>query len=165
MQNFRLIALDPGGTTGWATFTALKMPVVGGSSDEFEYHSVEWKCGQVGPYEHHQELYAMLCSFQVQETHVICESFEYRNKTRPGLELITREYIGVAKLFCAERNVQLHMQSASMGKGFVRDTNIKRLGLWSVGWKHAMDSYRHLLYYMINAGHIIEHELLTSGWK
>lgn len=162
MENFRLVALDPGGTTGWATFTATKMVT---PDDTCEYYDAAWTCGQIGPYEHHLELYGMLGSFQVEETRIICESFEYRNKTRPGLELISREYIGVTKLFCANRSIPLVMQSASMGKGFVRDTNIKRLGLWSVGWKHAMDSYRHLLYYMVNTGHIMEHELLASGWR
>lgn len=162
MSTLTIVALDPGGTTGWAYFRATKLL---NTEDQAEYYDESWSCGQLGPGKHHKQLYDMLGLQHTDEYHIVCESFEYRNKTRPGLELVSREYIGVTELFCQERNVPLHMQSASMGKGFVRDTNIKRLGLWSVGWKHAMDSYRHLLCYMINAAHVMEYDLLERGWK
>jgi hypothetical protein len=67
---------------------------------------------------------------------------------------MSREYIGVTKLFHQERMFKLGqkliLQNASQAKGFVSDKRIKDLGLWSPGWRHAMDGYRHLIYYMVN---------------
>lgn len=159
---FRIIALDPGGTTGWAAYTAERMEAEKG---KYEYYAEKFTCGQIDAQEHHLQLYNMLGLMQTQVYHVVTESFEYRNRARPGLELISREYIGVTKLFCADRQVTFHKQTAAMGKGFVKDENIKKLGLWSPGFKHAMDAYRHLLYYMINDANVQKEKYLKLGWR
>lgn len=158
-----IIALDPGGTTGWAYWRAevLQDP----TTEEYEFYKESWDCGQLGPSEHHLDLYNFLGGQETEDYTIVSESFEYRNKSRPGLDLSSKEYIGVAKVFCQERGIPYYEQTASMGKGFVKDANIKRLGLWSSGWKHAMDAYRHLLYYMINTDRITPRlELLKKGW-
>ena len=131
IKQFNLIALDPGGTTGYAVS-------VGG-----RFYS-----GQIGPTEHHRELYDVLNNYGPNET--ICERFEYRNTSRPGLELISREYIGVAKLFCSFMDQELILQTAAQGKGFVSDDNLKLLGLYEKGQQHARDAMRHLIYRIVN---------------
>lgn len=166
---YRIVALDPGGTTGWATYTEYP---------EADKPEQKFACGQIGPFEHHKDLYDFLGMQQTDDTIVVCESFEYRNERRPGLVLISKEYIGVAKLFVAERGFEseenfLHYkeQTASKAKGFVKDTNLQKLGLWSSGFPHAMDAMRHLLYYMINDNAGFNnmkkgtYELLKQGWK
>lgn len=165
----RIVALDPGGTTGWGMFTAEER------YDHLDKKSVYTKhkfdCGQLGPQEHHSELYNALGMWQTDHYIVVCESFEYRNRARPGLELISKEYIGVAKLFCEERGIKYIEQTASMGKvrdkstAFIKPRNLQKLGLWTPGWGHAMDGYGHLLYYMINTAGIMKHELLAKGWR
>lgn len=154
-----IIALDPGGTTGWASvrLEPRKVP--------------EFNCGQLAADNHHSELNTLLGLNHTDNYTVVCERFEYRAYSRAGLVLDSREYIGVAKLFCQERNVPLVMQSAAQGKGFVKDINIKRLGLWSMGWPHAMDAMRHLLFYIANGGsddtlvRELGQKLLKEAWK
>jgi len=136
----RILALDPGGTTGWASWT-----------------DGQYNCGQIGPDEHHLELWDFLGNQQTANFTIVCESFEFRQRARAGLELISKEYIGVAKLFKQERMLELHnnqvqklvFQTAAMGKGFIKDDKIKAKGLWTKGQKHAMDAMRHLLYYQV----------------
>lgn len=154
-----IIALDPGGTTGWATVRLEPRKVT------------EWNCGQLAQTEHHSQLFTLLGMNHTDNCAVVCERFEYRAYSRPGLVLDSREYIGVAKLFCQERNVPFVLQSAAQGKGFVKDQNIKKLGLWSPGWPHAMDAMRHLLYYICNGDSDLTEvreagkKLLAEGWK
>lgn len=177
MGAFRIIGLDPGGTTGWATYTAGRLDARHALSIStvpiYEYYNEAWACGQLGPQEHHNELDSLLGLQQVEETIIVCEAFDYRNQSKPGLELISREYIGVMKRFCQERKVLYYLQTASQGKirkekSFVRKENLEKLGLWVSGgastWNHAMDAYGHILYYMIN-NHIQRDALLRRGWK
>ena len=178
MTLFRIIGLDPGGTTGWATYTAEKkkmLPYEDATNVVLtQYLNEEWTCGQLATHDHHKILNDFLGMQQVEETLIVCESFDYRNQSKPGLELISREYIGIVKLFSQERNVPYVLQTASQGKvrdndkSFVRKENLERLGLWVKGgastWNHAMDAYGHILYYMIH-NHIQRDELLRKGWK
>lgn len=160
----KLIALDPGGTTGWAT-CRVDLTDAAFTASKPEY---EWHCGHIEGDDHHDKLYQLL-ELQEDEHHcvVICESFEFRQfdkRDRHNINLMSREYIGVTKLFCQERTTtELVMQTAATGKGFVKDENIKKLGLWHPGWKHAMDATRHLLYYMVNT--LKCEDLLRQGWR
>lgn len=156
-MTYRIVSLDPGGTTGWATFTS-------------DGVTAQWLCGQLAG-QHHDRLDAMLGTFHTEEYHIVCESFEYRNVSRAGLVLDSVEYIGVMKRFCQNRGVSYTMQTASQGKvgtrpnAFVKKSNLEKLGLWSPGNIHAMDAYGHLLYYMINNIGLLKQELLEKGWK
>src|SRR5690348_14403081 len=101
---YRVLALDPGGTTGWATYTALQMHDPGGPTDE--YYDEKWSRGQLGPDEHHNMLDVLLGTQQTDHFVVVCESFEFRNmdkRFRDNINLMSREYIGVVKRFYQER--------------------------------------------------------------
>lgn len=169
MSNYGILALDPGGTTGWASFQCDQIwnPI----DEVFEYVGRQWTCGQLDlrPEDHHLTLYNLLGHFHVDKYMIVCERFDYRNKSRPGLELISREYIGVTRLFCQDRRIPLALQEASQGKitdkSFVKKENLQRLALWTPGWGHAMDAYGHLLWYMINHAHVLRDELLAKGWR
>lgn len=168
---FRVVALDPGGTTGWASYSAEKLenPL----TEEFEYVNEDFRCGQIEIKDHHHQLYGFLGFNHTNEFYIVCERFEYRNTSRAGLVLDSREYIGVVKLFVQERNyhsdnaVTLSFQNASEAKGFVRDSHIKKLGLWSPGNPHAMDATRHLLYWLTTQyeDKKFRKALLEKGWK
>ena len=172
MINFRIVALDPGGTTGWATYSACRM--WNEDLSEYEYYEEEWRCGQIGPEEHHMGLWTFLELQCVQDTIIVWETFEFRNvdKDRDKIIYISREYIGVTKLFCLQRGLkgigQMPAQGKVSDKSFTRKENLTRLGLWFGASKHAMDATGHLLYYMINGNGIDMNkrlELLTQGWK
>jgi hypothetical protein len=121
--------------------------------------------GQIGPREHHAELYQFLELWHTPDYHLVTESFEYRpheKSDRWKISLMSREYIGVMKLFAQERKVTLHQQTAAVGKGFVSDDKLRIMGLWVPGKQHARDAYRHLITYMVkNLGR----KDLIASWK
>src|SRR5687767_4243289 len=107
----RIVALDPGGTTGWAMW----------QDEPMSMHSSPWNhfnAGQIGPEEHHLDLYAHLEHLHVSDFTVISESFEFRQNqvdaNRRGINLMSREYIGVTKLFGKERRVPVVLQTAAV---------------------------------------------------
>lgn len=170
---YRILSLDPGGATGWATFTAETIEVPVSEEDgpwENEYYNRKWNCGTLESQMHHTELYGLLELQATQDFTIVCESFEYRNRLTKA-ELISRDYIGVVDLFAAQRGVRVVKQTAAMGKlhknSFVKRANLERLGLWSPGRdnRHAMDAYGHLLYYMIHNAGVLRSELLLRGWR
>lgn len=156
--NYRVIAFDPGGTTGWATYTALWSP---GLPIPYSYEA--WHCGQLGPDKHHAELKQLLGLQRLENYTVVCERFTDR-KTGHNVDLMAREYIGVIETYCQEEGVKLAMQMSGAAKPFVKNANLKSLGLLEgPKWKHAMDARRHLLWYLIN-GTPHRHDLLQKGW-
>lgn len=171
---YRVLAFDPGGTTGWSSYTAERMPAVDGPE---EYLQEKWQCGQIGPGDHHLALDRFLGSQQTQEFVVVCESFEFRNtdkRHRDNISLISREYIGVIKRFHQQRmeghrGQHLVMQTAGLAKSFIPDTGsmankkIKDAGLWYPNSKHAMDATRHLLWYLVNRDN--REDLVRRWWK
>lgn len=150
----RIIALDPGGTTGWAMWTKMYNYVPGSGQYLGEDDKFSW--GQLGPHEHHEELFALLEHMHVQEYTIVCESFEFRQyRQRENINLMSREYIGVVKLFRQQRSEiasfsPVVFQTAGQAKGFVSDEKLKAIDLYPSGQKHARDALRHLIYYMVN---------------
>lgn len=167
----KILALDPGGTTGWAMMEDSEEPL--GLEHEQTWpgvsmvvrHNRAWTRGQLGPEPHHSDLYALLeLAHTEHDFTVVCESFQYRNQSRPGLVLDSVEYIGITKLFAADRNVKLTMQTASVAKTFVSDDKIKKLDLWYPGWRHSMDATRHLLYHLVTKRQDDSRDILQA-WK
>lgn len=154
-----IVALDPGGTTGWATYQA---ETLWNANEKQEYYNVKWNCGQLGPGQHHAELYSFLEMQRTDQYQLVCESFEFRQKARDNVVLDSKEYIGVVKLYHQVEHIPLQFQTAAMGKGFVTDDKIKKLDLWYPGWPHAMDATRHLLYFMVNS---MKRYDLLEAWK
>jgi hypothetical protein len=119
-----VLALDSGGSTGWAMYQAEtwkdsnRWPDVVSESPILQ--------GQLGPDKHHSELWDLLGTMHVTNFIIVCESFEYRGEDRANISLISKEYIGVVELFTQDRNRTLpadiqvrHVpQTAATGKGF-----------------------------------------------
>jgi hypothetical protein len=82
---------------------------------------------------------------------VIVESFEFRKEdaqNRSYIDYSPGELVGVVKLYCQLRTVNLVIQSASTGKGFWDNDKLKRAGVWSTcDSKHSRDAARHWLHY------------------
>jgi hypothetical protein len=139
----RIVAFDPGGTTGWATWHGITLlPGTNG-----------FNSGQMGPGDHHKQLFDFI-SFEQgsDELHVVTESFEYRQQQRTTVVLVSKEYIGVMKYWMEERGRRgrdrFYEQTAGKVKPFWSDDKLKKLGLWNVGQNHANDAMRHLLHHM-----------------
>lgn len=132
------LAIDPGKTTGFCI----------GQKDgtSLRLSPAQYELG-------HLEFYAFLDRSQA--TYLICESFEYRNRARAGLDLTPVELIGVVKLFDEQREHQhVYFQSPAQGKGHFTDQKLKDLGVYKRGVPHGMDATRHLLHwYTFGAGY------------
>jgi hypothetical protein len=154
----KIVSLDPGGTTGYAVYHR-----DGTEQERFNRYGGTWTWGHLGPDDHHEDLFALLCLNYTKDMIVVCESFEFRqNRQRDNINLMSREYIGVAKLFGQREDTPVVFQSAAQGKGFVSDEKLKVMGLYIPGKKHAMDAMRHLVFYMVNKQR--RHDLIES-WK
>lgn len=176
--NYRVVGLDPGGTTGVFQYDAEFMPPLdlkgpGELIDEQIRHF------HFGPKDHHEELYEFLEMSHIHNYHLVYESFEFRNdekRFRDNINLMSREYIGVAKLFAMQRHLfrdrRVFAYNAGMSKGFIPDkaknglaanAKLKAIpGFYVPGWKHANDAARVTAYFLIN------HERRTDliqGWK
>ena len=161
-NRFVLMAFDPGGTTGVAilNLTGLESGI---TTPRFAH---------LGPHTHRLELWDMLNAYK--PTHLIYESFEFRNKARDNLELISRDYIGIIGLWSDLNPTRLYKQSAAQAKGFIKDSGpnanvpLKRLGWYVPGKKHAMDAARHMAYFLVNGPHPdgrLRMDMLEFGWK
>lgn len=162
--NYRVVALDPGGTTGVAQYDAEFMPPLNGHGHgELIDQQINWF--QFGPHEHHDELYEFLEMSHIHNYHLVYETFEFRNmdkRHRDNLNLMSKEYIGVAKLFAGQRKLrpnQVHKYNAGMSKGFIPDkakeglsanAKLRAMGFYTPGLKHANDAARVLAYFLIN---------------
>jgi hypothetical protein len=143
------VSLDPGGTTGYCMW------------DSREPSSF-WT-SQVGPEEHHLQLYSALEDDNPGV--IICEAFQYRpNDNRPKVVLDSAEYVGVVKLWVQNTNAvaaqgppctlacTMVMQSASVGKAFWTNDKLKALDLYKASMPHGMDALRHMLYFLTFTG-------------
>jgi hypothetical protein len=128
----KVVALDPGGTTGWASY-------------DLDTEQMERR--QLGPGKHHGELYATLC-VEMPDVLVV-EDFRYRQQA--NAVLVSVEYIGVSELFVAMYpDVELVRQGSDIahGSGTWDDDKVKKLNLWIPGQRHAMDATIHLLHFL-----------------
>jgi hypothetical protein len=132
----RIVSFDPGGTTGY-TFAQIYGLGDPSANTLLKVDPDQSKLT-------HYELDRLL-AINLYPDVIICESFEYRNRARAGLVLVSCELIGVIKLYSQQYNVPLFMQTAAQGKGHFKDEIIKNMGLWIKGKPHAMDSLRHVL--------------------
>lgn len=128
-----IISLDPGGTTGIAIY---------GEDDIITSY-------EIGGDDHHKELRDALS--ELVPDLIIYESFDWRPYRNQKVELISREYIGVIKLFCITFDVARQVQKPAL-KSWWTDNKLKRVGEYNVGMPHANDAVRHLLYYIMQTG-------------
>jgi hypothetical protein len=127
-----VLCLDPGGTTGYAWGN------ISGSEEVFRYRGAGQ--AQLRP----AGLYAMLES--ISPAYIVAEKFESRAGIA-GVELISRNLLGVLELWSEIRDCSFHQQSASEGFGFYADAKLQKLGVFIPGNVHANDATRHLLHW------------------
>ena len=136
----RILALDPGVTTGWALFTK-------GAPDE------RYTSGQVGP---EDRIWTFLESSRFASAQftpdlelIVMERFQYRNAL-PKADLTPVKVIGIVEEWSRQRNVPVVLQTPSQRLWFT-DERLETLGLLKTpksSWPHANDAMRHLLVYL-----------------
>ena len=123
----RVVALDPGGTTGLAF-----------------NHNDQILISQIDTPNHNQDLRDILN--RLDPAVVVCEDFLFR-QSKTKVDLVSRDYIGVARLWCDDNGRELVLQTPAAGKAFWTDDKLKALGYYTPAMPHANDAVRHLLYY------------------
>lgn len=134
-MNIKVLALDPGRTTGYAMGDISetgKMLIVTGEA----------------VWDHH----ALMAQLEWYKPHVIIyERFDFRRSPkyqRDRVDLFPRELIGVVELYAESTNdIRLDTQSASQAKGYFSDRKLKDDGVYRVSKPHANDAARHLLHW------------------
>lgn len=137
-----IIGLDPGGTTGVCRYTT------------FDSGSPVIESSQLGPGEHHLELFDLLVGHHPDL--IICERFDYRPR-QGNADLSPVEYIGIVNMYwqyrdqSVERDVEVfYQQQLAHDKGLWTDDKLKVVGLHTPGKPHANDATRQVLYYVTN---------------
>lgn len=139
----KAIAFDPGKTTGFAT----------GEMEEGKRSVIDgpfWGPMMVQTAQallSHGDIHQFLASYK--PDYIICERFDFRNKARTGLELISREFIGIINLYC-ELNPDCTLVMQSPGQvlnGHFSPDKLKKLSLWRKDNIHANEACMHLLYW------------------
>lgn len=136
-----IIAIDPGKSTGFATW-------YGGvfRSRIFEYPEVM------------EEIVSFVPAFDV----VVCETFVITARTvKLSRQYWSLELIGLIKWLCWRDGIELVMQSPSDAMSFATTTKLKELGWYNTGAGHDNDAARHLLTYLAKR----EVETFKTLWR
>ena len=138
----RILAIDPGGTTGWALWDDDSRAVTYG-------HVVGW--------ENAVDSIVDACS---EPTQLVCESYAITAQTLKLARCYDSLYIigCLYHLAHTDPNISLYMQTPSQAKSFGTNTKLERLG-GGVKNGHAVDAARHLLVWLFENGRIEAKEL------
>lgn len=142
-----VLAVDPGGTTGWARYSPATLQLVRGQESPEEFlrwseHSVEeWTA-------------AGLDVVIVAEKYTITP--DTLRKTRQYDALYT---IGALAHFARKFECEFVLQTPAEAKGFTSNARLAELEIYSKGEDHANDALRHLILWLAKSGHLATPDL------
>lgn len=129
-----VIAVDPGGTTGFA------IGIIDEDVGRMTVSSDELRMTGTQLYEKLEVLVPDI---------LIYERFEYRNRAREGLSLISRDLIGVMELYCNKHKIKWYAQmpGGTINAHF-NNKRLKELGLFKASkGNHANEACMHLCHW------------------
>lgn len=145
----RIIAIDPGGTTGVATWGDDGLAASQDTPDEVLDYLADALAGRFAE--------------DGRPGLVVCESFTISGATLKmsrGGSNTALETIGAARYLCRRAGVEFRLQSPAEAKGFSTDEKLRRIG-WLPGLPdHARDAARHLLLACVKCGLISAEEVM-----
>lgn len=145
----RLIAIDPGGTTGWVEYDLDKKEVI--RSEEIP----DW-------YDVCFRLHGFLGGDD--DVTVVIEKFTISAQTiKKSRQAEPIDIIGAVKYLCKAYEAKLYFQTPAEAKSFVDNERLKVAGFWHKGGAgHALDAYRHLLLWLVKNGYFDPRDLVTK---
>ena len=176
LQPFNILALDPGGTTGWA-WASLHMDQLDHPT-LIKLQDIYIETGEFGPEEHHRELYQFVRAAITRldtPLEVVSEPFHYRQNVvgegaagfRGKVELISAEYIGVIKLACSQLGLTYYDRFVpGEAKRYVPNSKLDKLGWLQTPphpMRHRNDALRQLVKYLI-VKKKVRHPI-TTAWR
>lgn len=129
----RVLAIDPGETTGWATFEACDLTQAG----QFPVNDLEAFDTFVTD---HRPDVMVIENYRV---------YASRAAQHVGSEVNTAQYIGILKFLGGMYQIPIALQMAHQAKGWVSDARLHQLGLFQTGHRHANDAVRHGVYWLL----------------
>lgn len=131
----RILAVDPGGTTGWVHYDT--------ESGWFESGQQE---NRIAFCEQAEEF--ITCGAEV----VVVEDFRITVQTaKKSQQPDALKIIGALDYIAAGR-AQVVLQTPGDAKRFSTDARLKKAGMWTPGRKHANDAARHLFMWLCKKG-------------
>ena len=133
----RLLALDPGETTGYAIF-----------------HEQELKEAGQQPTKDVGKAFLLIkrLVYDNKITDLVMEDYRiyaWKKESHTWASLHTPRLIGAIEGLCAEFEMQAHKQMAHTAKTFVNDNKLKAWDFWLPGSPHARDAIRHGCYFIL----------------
>lgn len=137
----RLLAFDPGQTTGYSFWLADdKGPAIS-------------KCGQLDTWPIENAVKAFTHILDVHDpSQVVFEAYRvysWKTEEHTWSDVPTLHVIGCLETLCIQRGIPFCTQSAQQAKNFVTDDKLKNWNFWERGQKHARDAIRHGFYYLM----------------
>lgn len=134
---YRLIALDPGETTGYTLFVnGIKK-----DTKQLDTHNMA-------------QATKLLMNLLVKEQpdFLVYENYkvyDWKTESHSWSQLHTSQFIGTIRTLCTLHDIPYHTQMAQQAKGFCDDTKLKEWGYYDKGMKHARDAVRHACFYIL----------------
>lgn len=137
----RLLALDPGETTGWSLFNAAQDDVQLLDAGQLKTWPMEDAVQNFTKHlnEHHP-------------TRVIYEQYrvyEWKTDDHAWSQVPTLRIIGCLETLCIQKKIPFSHQTAQQAKNFCTDEKLEAWGYYIKGQKHARDSIRHGCYFLL----------------
>ena len=140
-----LVALDPGGTTGYAIFNHLTLQEAGQLDTGSQEEALKLFEPLLGVGDRDRNRNRNIDAV-VMEDHRV---YQNRIEQHAGSSLSTPRLIGMIETLCLQHSIPWHKQPASMPKQFVTDEKLKAWGLYLPGKRHARDAIRHACYFIL----------------
>lgn len=138
----KVLALDPGETTGWAAF----------QSEDGKYFKL-FAEGQIKtwPMQDAVDQLQKLLD-QVKPDHLVHELYavyEWKSQDHSWSRMPTVRVIGCIETLCIQQNIPFSSQTAQIAKTFCTDDKLKTWNFYIKGQRHARDAIRHGCYYLM----------------
>jgi len=144
----RVLALDPGVTTGWCLATVWENPDSLNQWVSLRFGESKWSLIELKEVLDEYLWIAPLADDCPRI--VLYEDFEYRNNPRPGLNLTPVKMIGVIELTQQMNPTrgEWFKQNAASGKAHFTDQKLKDMGIYVKGKQHGRDAMRHAMQFL-----------------
>jgi len=149
----RLLAIDPGETTGIALFLNIQ-PV-----NQFELKPRQVS-GVIEPVASLADQIASTLNRYREIDVIILEDYrvyKWRAKQHTWSDLHTPRLIGAIEYIASKEKIPIIKQPAHVAKQFCTDDKLKHWGMYISGLKHARDAVRHGCYYLLFNKEILKH--------
>jgi hypothetical protein len=139
----RLLAVDPGETTGFAVFDS--------------YLTADWvEIDQIKTWPEPDAVRNLTSLIETSHPQLVVAEqyriYDWKSDDHKWSPVNTTQVIGCIWTLCIQRGIPIVWQSAQNAKGFWTDDKLKEYGVYIPGVRHGRDATRHALHYLCFGG-------------